>query len=203
MLDKPSFPYGTGFRSLTREVAEPVPLPVCGELPPWLRGTLLRTGPSKFEVGEQQLQSLVRRARDAASLRLRRRPRDLRQPLPQEQCVLRGGEDRQDRLRRVRHRSLPHSVRARRRDVRSQAHSQLQRQCPDDGRRDDRAHRDHASGSLRSQDARNAWRVRLHAAFARSNLNRASPLRRRAHAPLQLHGRVRYAEPLPPVQRGR
>jgi carotenoid cleavage dioxygenase-like enzyme len=53
MLDKPSFPYGTGFRSLTREVAEPVPLPVCGELPPWLRGTLLRTGPSKFEVGEQ------------------------------------------------------------------------------------------------------------------------------------------------------
>ena len=53
MLDKPTFPYGTGFRSLTREVAEPVPLPVCGELPPWLRGTLLRTGPSKFEVGEQ------------------------------------------------------------------------------------------------------------------------------------------------------
>ena len=40
-------------RSLTREIAEPVPLAVRGELPAWLRGTLLRTGPSKFEVGEQ------------------------------------------------------------------------------------------------------------------------------------------------------
>ena len=53
MLDKTSFPYGAGFRSLTREVVEPVPLTVRGELPAWLGGTLLRTGPSKFEVGEQ------------------------------------------------------------------------------------------------------------------------------------------------------
>ena len=51
MLDKTSFPYGAGFRSLTREIAEPVTLPVRGELPAWLEGTLLRTGPSKFEVG--------------------------------------------------------------------------------------------------------------------------------------------------------
>ena len=51
MLDKTSFPYGAGFRSLTREILEPVTLPVRGELPAWLEGALLRTGPSKFEVG--------------------------------------------------------------------------------------------------------------------------------------------------------
>ena len=51
MLDKTSFPYGAGFRSLTREIFDPVTLTVCGELPAWLEGALLRTGPSKFEVG--------------------------------------------------------------------------------------------------------------------------------------------------------
>jgi carotenoid cleavage dioxygenase-like enzyme len=51
MLDKTSFSYGAGFRSLTRETAEPVALPIRGELPAWLEGTLLRTGPAKFEVG--------------------------------------------------------------------------------------------------------------------------------------------------------
>jgi carotenoid cleavage dioxygenase-like enzyme len=50
MLDKASFPYGAGFRSLTIEIAEPVALPVRGALPSWLKGALLRTGPSKFEV---------------------------------------------------------------------------------------------------------------------------------------------------------
>ena len=51
MLEKTSFPYGVGFRSLTEETPEPVSLKVDGALPPWLEGTLLRTGPSKFEVG--------------------------------------------------------------------------------------------------------------------------------------------------------
>jgi carotenoid cleavage dioxygenase-like enzyme len=51
MLDKPSFPYGAGFRSLTAETPVPVALAVTGALPSWLKGTLLRTGPSKFEVG--------------------------------------------------------------------------------------------------------------------------------------------------------
>jgi carotenoid cleavage dioxygenase-like enzyme len=51
MLDKAPFSYGAGFRSLIREIAEPVALPVSGALPSWLKGTLLRTGPSKFEVG--------------------------------------------------------------------------------------------------------------------------------------------------------
>ena len=30
-------------------------LPVSGELPPWLEGSLLRTGPARFEVGSQQM----------------------------------------------------------------------------------------------------------------------------------------------------
>ena len=51
MLDKTSFPYGAGFRSLTREILDPVELSVRGALPTWLQGALLRTGPSKFEVG--------------------------------------------------------------------------------------------------------------------------------------------------------
>ena len=53
MQDRSSFNYGVGFRSLTREIADPVALPVEGALPGWLQGTLLRTGPSKYEVGEQ------------------------------------------------------------------------------------------------------------------------------------------------------
>ncbi len=51
MLDKPRFAYGVGFRSLTRETVEPIGLRVAGALPSWLQGTLIRTGPSKFEVG--------------------------------------------------------------------------------------------------------------------------------------------------------
>jgi carotenoid cleavage dioxygenase-like enzyme len=51
MPNTSSFSYGAGFRSLTREIADPVALKVEGKLPSWLEGTLLRTGPSKFEVG--------------------------------------------------------------------------------------------------------------------------------------------------------
>ena len=51
MSSKTHFSYGAGFRSLTREIAEPVRLTVQGELQTWLQGALLRTGPSKFEVG--------------------------------------------------------------------------------------------------------------------------------------------------------
>ena len=51
MLDKTSFPYGAGFRSLNRETLDPVTLSVRGALPAWLEGALLRTGPAKFEVG--------------------------------------------------------------------------------------------------------------------------------------------------------
>jgi beta,beta-carotene 9',10'-dioxygenase len=55
MLDKTSFPYGAGFRSLTREILEPVTLPVRGELPAWLEGTLLRTGPLQIRGGHAHL----------------------------------------------------------------------------------------------------------------------------------------------------
>ena len=51
MLNQPAFAYGAGFRSLMEETRNPVALPVTGELPRWLKGSLLRTGPSKFEVG--------------------------------------------------------------------------------------------------------------------------------------------------------
>jgi carotenoid cleavage dioxygenase-like enzyme len=39
-----------GFRTLDREL-ESVPLTVDGSFPPWLAGSLLRTGPAQFEVG--------------------------------------------------------------------------------------------------------------------------------------------------------
>lgn len=43
-----------GFRSLEREVSLDA-LPVDGNLPAWLTGTLIRTGPAKFEVGDRSL----------------------------------------------------------------------------------------------------------------------------------------------------
>lgn len=46
--------YGIGFRSLEREVVLDE-LPQSGTMPSWLSGSLLRTGPAKFEVGEQKL----------------------------------------------------------------------------------------------------------------------------------------------------
>jgi beta,beta-carotene 9',10'-dioxygenase len=44
-------PYKVGFSSLTEEIPQPVALPLRGNLPRWLEGDLLRTGPSQFEVG--------------------------------------------------------------------------------------------------------------------------------------------------------
>lgn len=51
MPDTTPFPYAAGFRSLTEETPSPVALALQGELPHWLEGALLRTGPAKFEVG--------------------------------------------------------------------------------------------------------------------------------------------------------
>jgi beta,beta-carotene 9',10'-dioxygenase len=45
-------PYYLGFCTLDREINVD-DLPVRGSVPPWLTGTLLRTAPAKFEVGEQ------------------------------------------------------------------------------------------------------------------------------------------------------
>lgn len=49
-----TIPHTLGFDSLEHETVIDS-LPVHGELPSWLRGSLLRTGPAKFEVGEQRL----------------------------------------------------------------------------------------------------------------------------------------------------
>jgi len=49
-LTKPTL----GFATLEREVVAHE-LPLAGELPRWLNGSLLRTGPAKFEVGEQRM----------------------------------------------------------------------------------------------------------------------------------------------------
>jgi len=45
---------GRGFESLDTETRVES-LPVTGELPQWLTGSLLRTGPAKWEVGEQRM----------------------------------------------------------------------------------------------------------------------------------------------------
>jgi carotenoid cleavage dioxygenase-like enzyme len=45
--------YTRGFDSLEEEITVDQ-LPVSGELPGWLSGSLLRTGPAKFEAGERQ-----------------------------------------------------------------------------------------------------------------------------------------------------
>ena len=45
-------PYAVGFQSLTEE-RSPTPLAVAGQLPTWLRGTLLRTGPALFDIDGQ------------------------------------------------------------------------------------------------------------------------------------------------------
>jgi carotenoid cleavage dioxygenase-like enzyme len=52
-LGQPQRPYRKGFDTLSREVAIDR-LPLEGELPAWLQGTLVRTGPARFEVGSQK-----------------------------------------------------------------------------------------------------------------------------------------------------
>jgi len=44
--------YRRGFETLDQEIAEPA-LPVDGDLPDWLSGTLIRNGPAQFEVGDR------------------------------------------------------------------------------------------------------------------------------------------------------
>ena len=54
MLTVERVEHAVGFRSLEDEVTD-VALPVTGELPRWLTGTLMRTGPARFEVGDRSL----------------------------------------------------------------------------------------------------------------------------------------------------
>lgn len=52
MTSAERFPYAVGFGDLDSEVSVDA-LPVTGSFPPWLSGTLLRTGPAKFDLGRQ------------------------------------------------------------------------------------------------------------------------------------------------------
>ena len=49
---KSSANYQLGFSTLEREV-KTAKLPLQGTIPNWLNGTLIRTGPAKFEVGNK------------------------------------------------------------------------------------------------------------------------------------------------------
>ena len=92
-------------------------LPVHGQLPPWLRGSLLRTGPAKWEVGDRTMNhwfdglAMLHRFSFADGERL------LREPLPGEPRLPRRPRPGRDRLLGVRHRSVPVPVRAGQRDV--------------------------------------------------------------------------------------
>ena len=102
-----------GLTNLDDEVAVDE-LALEGELPTWLGGSLLRTGPARWDLGEQTRQPLVRRPGDAASLHDRLRPRLLRQPLPALQGV-RGRERRPaSGYSEFAHRPVPQRVPARR-----------------------------------------------------------------------------------------
>src|ERR1700738_5362017 len=52
-IEATAHPSRKGFESLDREVAIDR-LPLSGQLPAWLQGSLVRTGPARFEVGEQK-----------------------------------------------------------------------------------------------------------------------------------------------------
>src|SRR5439155_17768149 len=54
LTDTPVATARRGFDSLTDETHLDG-LPVRGELPPWLQGSLLRTGPAKWEVGDRAM----------------------------------------------------------------------------------------------------------------------------------------------------
>src|SRR5947208_12051223 len=43
--------YAVGFESVEREFPEPVELAVEGRIPGWLTGSVVRSGPAKFEAG--------------------------------------------------------------------------------------------------------------------------------------------------------
>ena len=50
----PGGAYAAGLESLGEEI-EVASLPVAGAFPPWLQGSLIRTGPARWEVGEQRM----------------------------------------------------------------------------------------------------------------------------------------------------
>ena len=180
-----------------------MPLPLQGTFPPWLTGSLVRTGPAKFEVGSTTVNHWFDGHGDAASFQLRRRPGDLRQPLPALGQLLRGGGEGLAGARRIRHRPMPYAVPARRRRFLAAPHRQLQRQRRYVRRRAGGADRDDAAGALRRRDAADAGALCGERRGRRHGVDRASPPRRRARLPLQLRRRVRPQVALPAVRHSR
>ena len=72
---------------------QPDELPFRGAVPPWLTGTLVRVGPARFEVGDRAT-TMVRWAGDAPQVRLRGRPRLVREPLSPQPGLPGGDRER-------------------------------------------------------------------------------------------------------------
>ena len=153
-----------GFDSLEEETRLDG-LPVEGRLPAWLQGSLIRTGPAKWEVGGRTMNhwfdglAMLHRFSFAGG-EVSYASRFL------ETRAYRAARDRgRDRLLGVRHRPVPLALQARERDVLSEAHRQRERQ-PDQARRavhrDDRdadpgrVRRRHPRGRGRSPTTRRA-----------------------------------------------
>ena len=189
--------HAVGFETLDREVSVDR-LPVQGELPPWLSGSLIRTGPARFEANGRSLnhwfdgQAMLHRfsfgdggvayanraARDPGR---RRRPR------------------RADRLQRVRHRSLPVDLPAHGHDVLAGGHRQRQREPGEDGRAVRGDDRDPAAGRVRPAHPARAGRGRV-GARGRSDHDRPSASRPGARRTRQLRHQARAAQQLPRVR---
>ena len=199
MLDKPAFPYGAGFRSLTTETPAPIALAVTGALPLWLKGTLLRTGPSKFEVGARTynhwfdgLAMLHRFAIADGGVSYANRFLESKAfSAAEETGKISYAEFATDPCRTLFGRVAV--------DLRSEAHRQLLRQRLRLCARNRRLHRDDDAAALRARHAKDARRVRLWRGLDRTNLDGAPALRCEARLPLQLHRRSRHEERLSPV----
>jgi carotenoid cleavage dioxygenase-like enzyme len=154
-------PYAAGFRWLTREIVDAVPLSVRGALPSWLEGALLRTGPSKFEVGTRTynhwfdgLAMLHRFAFTGGAVTYSNRFLDSN--------AFRAAEATgKICYSRVCDRPLPNPVRPRGSDLRSQAHRQLLRQRHRLRGPDRRTHRANDAHALSARYAEDPRRVRL------------------------------------------
>ena len=186
-----------GFISQEEEVSVES-LPVRGELPAWLGGTLVRVTPALLEPGAP----LVRRAGDAQRLRHRRRAGVLRQPLPREPRV-----PPRARARRSSAASASAPTPAARsssacRSLFDPGHDrQLQRERDPPRRALDRDDRDADRDRVRPGDARDDRAARVDS--QQEPRERPPGLRLRAPRADQLRGALRAAQQLPALRRAR
>ena len=194
--------YAGGFADLDDEVG-PLPLPLQGDVPRLALGRAAAHRSRQVQRRQHHGEPLVRRPRHAAPVQLRRRSGDLHQPLPARRQLLRGGGQGLAGARRVRHRSVPHAVPARRRRLLPAPHRQLQRQCRRVRRPDGGADRDDAARALRRRDAADARPLCGERRGRRDGVDRASAPRRRARLPFQLRRRLRPQVALSAVRHSR